>query len=91
MSTKSEYDRGFQDAIVYCEANYKPFQPMALPPQFVHRGDAWSKGFGEGLITGRNKIINEAYPGNTGFSIANDGKVTIFYPEGHPALKSKTH
>lgn len=82
----SEWDKGFNDAIAYCEANYKPFRSMQLPAEFVHRGNAWSKGFGEGLITGQNRIIDKAYPGNIGFKTKDDGSVTIFYPEGHPAL-----
>lgn len=64
---------------------------MALPPQFAHRGGAWSNGFAEGLITGKNRIIDKAYPGNTGFSVSSEGKVTIYYPKGHQALSNKTH
>lgn len=85
----SEWEQGFNDALAHCEANYKPFQPMALPPKFVHRGDSWSRGFGEGLITGRNKIIDATYPGITGFTEGADGEVTLFYPKGHPALENK--
>lgn len=84
-----EWDRGYYEAIAYCEANYKPFQPIRLPDSFRHRGTVWSKGFGEGLLMGMNKIIDAAYPGNVGFSIGDNGKVTIRYPKGHPALKNK--
>lgn len=88
MSDQAQWDKGYNDAIAYCEANYRPFQPMTLPLQFVHRGDDWSRGFGEGLLTGQNRIIDREYPENVGFSI-NDGKATIFYPKGHSKLSSK--
>jgi hypothetical protein len=80
-----KWQQGYNDAVNYCMANYKPFQRMALPAQFVHRGDSWSRGFAEGILTTKNKIIDEAYPGNVGFSNA-EGKVTIFYPKGHEQL-----
>lgn len=89
MSDAQLWDQGFNDAIEYCNKNYKPFQPMQLPAEFVHRGNAWSKGFGEGLITGKNKIIDAAYPGITGFYIDNEGVVQLFYPKGHPALNKQ--
>jgi hypothetical protein len=53
-----------------------------MPDNFTHRGSDWSKGYAEGLLTGKNKIIDEAYPGNVGYSV-QDGKATVFYPEGH--------
>lgn len=80
-----EWEKGFNDAIEWCNKYYKPFQPLALPERFSHRADVWSCSFGEGLITGRGKIIDAAYPGNVGYSVDN-GKATIHYPEGHPAL-----
>lgn len=82
-----EWKQGYNDAVAYCRANYRPFRQMAMPSRFVHRGDAWSCGFGEGALTTKNKMIDEAYPGNTGFSVDSDGKVTIFYPQDHPAVK----
>jgi hypothetical protein len=81
-----EWQQGYDDAVAYCRANYKPFKRVELPAQFVHRGSSWSRGFGEGMLTTKNKIIDEAYPGNVGFSVASDGKVTVFYPQGHKAL-----
>lgn len=86
MQISDEWNKGFDDAIDWCNQHYKPFKPMKLPERFQHRGCPWSKGFGEGLITGRNKIIDAAYPGNVGFTTDSQGTVTILYPEGHPAL-----
>lgn len=86
MTDRELWDKGFDDAVKWCNSNYKPFQPMKMPDQFVFRGDPWSKGFAEGELTTKNKIIDEAYPGNVGYSVGADGKVKIFYPQGHKAL-----
>lgn len=88
MASNPEWDKGFQDGLAYAHANYVPGQSLKLPDNFVHRGGGWHNGFGEGLITGRRQVFDAKYPGNIGFS-CNEGKLTVFYPEGHPALNKK--
>lgn len=85
----AEWDQGFNDAVTYCRANYKPFKPMSMPDEFAHRGSAWSRGFAEGCLTTKNKIIDEAHPGNVGFAVHGPGSVTIYYPKGHEKVKNK--
>jgi len=77
-----EYDKGFKDGLQFAIENYDPETGKMnsdLPKGFVHRFGHYNAGFAEGLITGRGKVIDKAFP-NLKEIYWRDGKsiVTFF-------------
>jgi len=60
----SEWNVGFDEGYKWAMDNYNPNSGMNManyPNRFVHRGDAWSCGFGEGLISGRSQKMRDVF------------------------------
>lgn len=73
------YKKGFENGIKFSIDNWNPqtgYYKNAFPSNFVHRGDVWSCGFGEGLITGRNQVITKTFGEFKSLSWDN-GRVTV--------------
>ncbi len=57
--TKEDWDKGFNEGVEWAMNNYVRNSDNTfscqLPSGFIHRGDAYWCGYGEGLISGRHK------------------------------------
>lgn len=70
-----EYKSGFESGIEFCEKHFDASTGRnreSFPDRFVHRGDVWSCGFGEGLITGRAIAITKKFGKIKSISYIND-------------------
>ena len=59
-----EYKNGFDAGFDFAKKNWDPQtgrQTKEFPKRFVHRGNVWSCGFGEGLISGRSELMTMTF------------------------------
>lgn len=76
-----QWEKGFDDGYQFALLKYDPHtgsMKKNYPNKFVHRGDAWSCGYGEGLISGRSKQIDDAFPGYRSISWPG-GRAEVIY------------
>ena len=76
------FDQGIKFANDYWNAHTGRYN-KTFPSQFVHRGDSWSRGFAEGLITGRSEKIKEVFKKYKPYDSISweNGKVTVYQPK----------
>jgi len=74
---KQGFDAGYQFSVNNWSARTGRYS-IAFPQQFNHRADHWSAGFGEGLISGRGKVLQNTFPGWKEISWVN-GQAQVSY------------
>lgn len=74
---KSGFDDGYKFAVENFDANTGRYK-VDLPDKFIHRGNTWSCGYGEGLISGRRRVMIQTFGNFTEISYAS-GKAKVEY------------